>query len=85
MTRENKLPNNIDVFNTNQEMTWCPGCGGYGFLTALKKALVKAKKEPKDVVVTYDIGFSANADFATERFVPFLLSVVFLAGFLVRK
>jgi len=61
MTGENKLPNNIDVFNTNQEITWCPGCGGYGFLTALKKALVKANKKPKDVVVTYDIGCSSNA------------------------
>lgn len=49
------------IFNTNNEITWCPGCGGYGFLTALKKALAKAEKDPKDVVVTYDIGCSANA------------------------
>ena len=61
MTRENKLPNNIDVFNTNQEITWCPGCGGYGFLAALKKALVRIGREPKDVVVTYDIGCAGNA------------------------
>lgn len=49
------------IFDTNQEITWCPGCGGFGFLTALKKALAKAEKDPKDVVVTYDIGCSANA------------------------
>lgn len=48
-------------YNTNQEITWCPGCGGYGFLTALKKAISKADLKLKDVVVTYDIGCSANA------------------------
>ena len=48
-------------FDTNQEITWCPGCGGYGFLAALKKALVKANKAPKEAVVAYDIGCSANA------------------------
>ena len=53
--------NKEDIFKTDKEVTWCPGCGGYGFLTALKKALGKAKLEPKDVVVAYDIGCSANA------------------------
>lgn len=48
-------------FDTNQEITWCPGCAGYGFLAALKKALVKANKKPKEIVVAYDIGCSANA------------------------
>ena len=50
-----------EKFDTNKEITWCPGCAGYGFLTALKKALTKAKIEPKDAVVVYDIGCSANA------------------------
>lgn len=49
------------IFDTTQEITWCPGCGGYGFLTAVKKALSKAKIEPKDAVVVYDIGCSSNA------------------------
>lgn len=48
-------------FDTFQEITWCPGCGGYGFLTAVKNALSKAKVEPKGAVVVYDIGCSANA------------------------
>lgn len=50
-----------DIFKTDKEITWCPGCGGYGFLASLKKALVKANKAPKDVVIAYDIGCSANA------------------------
>ncbi len=45
---------------TNQEPTWCPGCGAYAFLSALKKAIVENQLEPKDVVLTYDIGCSAN-------------------------
>lgn len=49
-----------DSFDTNQEITWCPGCGGYGCLVALKKALVDNNLDPKNVVVTYDIGCAAN-------------------------
>ncbi len=48
-------------YDTSQEITWCPGCGGYGFLTATKNALAKANIAPKDAVVVYDIGCSANA------------------------
>ncbi|HUW24659.1 MAG TPA: thiamine pyrophosphate-dependent enzyme [Patescibacteria group bacterium] len=45
---------------TSQEPTWCPGCGAYAFLAALKKAIVENKLEPKNIVLTYDIGCSAN-------------------------
>jgi len=48
------------ILNTGKEPTWCPGCGSYGFLTAFKKAIVKSKLLPKDIVVTYDIGCAAN-------------------------
>jgi len=54
------LPNNISIFSTNQEVTWCPGCGAYGVLAALKKAIVRDRLEPKDIVITYDIGCAAN-------------------------
>jgi 2-oxoglutarate ferredoxin oxidoreductase subunit beta len=50
----------IKSFSTTQEPTWCPGCGAYGFLAALKKALLESRLEPKEVVMTYDIGCSAN-------------------------
>jgi 2-oxoglutarate ferredoxin oxidoreductase subunit beta len=50
----------IKALATTEEPTWCPGCGAYAFLAALKKALVESKLEPKDVVLTYDIGCSAN-------------------------
>lgn len=50
-----------NIYDTTQEITWCPGCAGFGFLTAVKRALSKSNIEPKDVVVVYDIGCSANA------------------------
>ena len=53
MKEENKL-------NTGQIPTWCPGCGNYLVLEALKKALVDLKLNPKDIVVTYDIGCAGN-------------------------
>lgn len=51
----------MNSLNIKQEPTWCPGCGAYGFLAAFKKAIVLAGLEPKDVVVTYDIGCAGNA------------------------
>lgn len=49
------------LMKTIIEPTWCPGCGAYGFLASFKKAIVSAGLEPKEVVVTYDIGCAGNA------------------------
>ncbi|MFA6813993.1 MAG: 2-oxoacid:ferredoxin oxidoreductase subunit beta [Candidatus Pacebacteria bacterium] len=44
--------------------TWCPGCGNFSILTALKKALIELDLELKDLVVLFGIGCSGNmADF----------------------
>lgn len=40
--------------------TWCPGCGNFLVLASLKKAFTNLKLEPKDIVMTYDIGCAAN-------------------------
>lgn len=52
--------NQQNNLNTKILPTWCPGCGNYLFLASLKKALNELKLDPKDVVVTYDIGCAAN-------------------------
>ncbi len=39
---------------------WCPGCGDYGMLTALKKALVGLGLEPWQVMVCSGIGQAAK-------------------------
>lgn len=44
--------------------TWCPGCGNFAILGAIKNALNELKVEPHRVVFTYDVGCSSNmADF----------------------
>ena len=36
--------------------TWCPGCGDFGILTAVKKALVELEIEPYQVLMVSGIG-----------------------------
>lgn len=44
--------------------TWCPGCGNFSILTALKQALTELELNHQDVVVLFGIGCSGNmADF----------------------
>jgi 2-oxoglutarate ferredoxin oxidoreductase subunit beta len=40
--------------------TWCPGCGNFAVLAAVKKSLTDLALPTKDVVVTYDIGCGGN-------------------------
>jgi len=35
---------------------WCPGCGNFGILTAVKQALVELKLEPHNVLLVSGIG-----------------------------
>ncbi|MFH1770651.1 MAG: thiamine pyrophosphate-dependent enzyme [archaeon] len=39
---------------------WCPGCGDYIILNALKRAIVKLNLDPKDVVIVSGIGCSSK-------------------------
>ena len=49
-----------DLAEPNHTCTWCPGCGDYGILTALKKALVNNKCEPHQTVTVSGIGCSGK-------------------------
>ncbi len=49
-----------DKYNTENEITWCSGCGNFGIHAALKQALVNLKKDPSEVVITFDIGCNGN-------------------------
>lgn len=42
------------------ETAWCKGCGNFGILNALKKALVELGKEPREVVLFSGIGQAAK-------------------------
>lgn len=39
-----------------QESAWCPGCGNFGILSALQKALVELTLEPQQVLFVSGIG-----------------------------
>ena len=39
---------------------WCPGCGDYGVLSALKKALVNLELQPEEMMVVSGIGCSGR-------------------------
>lgn len=43
-----------------QAITWCPGCGNFGILAALKKAVIKLNVPQEDVVVISGIGCSGK-------------------------
>lgn len=41
---------------TRENPNWCPGCGDYGILTAVKSAIVELGLDPANVVITSGIG-----------------------------
>lgn len=44
--------------------TWCPGCGNFGIMNAIKMAIAKSGYPKEKFVIVYDIGCSGNmADF----------------------
>jgi 2-oxoglutarate ferredoxin oxidoreductase subunit beta len=50
------MPLNINDYNNNSKPAWCPGCGDFGILNSVKKALVELGKEPHEVVLVSGIG-----------------------------
>lgn len=49
-----------DDFKTKDEIAWCPGCGDFGILNAVKKALAKLDKPAKDILLCSGIGQAAK-------------------------
>ena len=47
-------------FATATPSWWCPGCGDYGVLAALKQALAELELQPKDVAFISGIGCSGK-------------------------
>ena len=47
-------------FKSSDPIAWCPGCGDFGILAAVKKALVKLGRQPKDILLVSGIGQAAK-------------------------
>ncbi|MGV8176703.1 MAG: thiamine pyrophosphate-dependent enzyme [Candidatus Bilamarchaeaceae archaeon] len=45
-----------DALNVKDKSQWCPGCGNFGILTALKGAISELELDPKDVVISSGVG-----------------------------
>jgi 2-oxoglutarate/2-oxoacid ferredoxin oxidoreductase subunit beta len=50
----------IKDFKGKAEPDWCPGCGDFGVLTALKQALIELGIRPHEALVISGIGCSSN-------------------------
>lgn len=50
----------LDDFKTEEKSWWCPGCGDFGVLSALEKALVAIAQEPQDTAIIAGIGCSGK-------------------------
>ncbi len=50
----------IIELKSNDPIAWCPGCGNFRILTAVKKALVKLNRPVKDVLLVSGIGQAAK-------------------------
>jgi 2-oxoglutarate ferredoxin oxidoreductase subunit beta len=47
-------------YKTEEKSWWCPGCGDFGVLAALQKALVELNLAPHEVVIVAGIGCSGK-------------------------
>ena len=49
-----------DSYKGKIDPDWCPGCGDFGVLTAMQKALSELGKQPHEVITISGIGCSSN-------------------------
>ncbi|RKD32745.1 thiamine pyrophosphate-dependent enzyme [Thermohalobacter berrensis] len=54
------MTTDINLFNSMDENAWCPGCGNFGILNALKEALSELDLKPHEVLITSGIGQAAK-------------------------
>ena len=50
----------IEDYHNDYENKWCPGCGNFGILDAMKEALVSLEIAPRDILLISGIGQAAK-------------------------
>jgi len=55
-----QVPVTVKDYKGKADPDWCPGCGDFGVLTALKQALVELNLQPHQVMTISGIGCSSN-------------------------
>src|SRR3989344_595411 len=54
------MPLQLLDYNRPEKPDWCPACGNFGIINALKMALVELKISPHQVLVVSGIGCSSK-------------------------
>ncbi len=54
------MPLKLADYKTNEKSWWCPGCGDFGVLAALQRALFNLEIKPHDVAIVAGIGCSGK-------------------------
>ena len=55
-------------FTTDQDVRWCPGCGDYAVLTAVRKAMPKMQHRKEDYVFVSGIGCAARFPYYMDTY-----------------
>ena len=50
----------LNIYKSNDDIAWCPGCGNFGILISLKEALADLNLNPEDIVLVSGIGQAAK-------------------------
>lgn len=50
----------LNIYKSNDDNAWCPGCGNFGILMSLKESLAELSLKPEDVVLVSGIGQAAK-------------------------
>ena len=50
----------VEDYKSGVKPTWCPGCGDFGVLAALKQAIAELSLQPHEVLTISGIGCSSN-------------------------
>ena len=56
----NEMPLKPNDFGSDQEVRWCPGCGDYAILKAMKTVLADIGRSPDEIVFVAGIGCAAR-------------------------
>ena len=54
------MENTFKIFNTDNKISWCPGCGDYSILLALKQAIFELGLKPHNTMIVSGIGQAAK-------------------------
>src|SRR3712207_8566189 len=65
--RRSRFMLDVKIYNSPEKSTWCPGCGDFGILNAVKQALAMLEIHPHECIVVSGIGCGSKLDRKSTR------------------